>query len=319
MGNSKKLKRISFLFIVLTFSLNASTYFPRSLYGSIPGGDLQSVWNNPAMISQLEIGNKGGLYLELQNDFRYDPNLSIGGNFNIGNNLNLGFAAITRHYKVLSEPVIAQSTHYTLASAISFQKYFHVSLGVLGTYTNGNDGLGEPIVNQYMDVGINMEWPVLKTFNKGNFNLFNHQLQADIIPGMEYSFHDIFSDITSNFIFYSKFALYDNTLNRNALTLSYSFDNILGGLQAEIYNIISIRSGRLYSFSVNKVGLNLSQLAHDVLRAFKISNENLRILNEIELRGSYGYIDDNAGYAHFLPIPELEYMSIYNLSISWKF
>ncbi|MDZ7796031.1 MAG: hypothetical protein U5N56_02875 [Candidatus Marinimicrobia bacterium] len=227
--------------------------------------------------------------------------------------------ATARHYRVLSEPVIAKGTHYTVATAISFHKYIDVSLGILGTYTDAVNELGESVDNQYMDAGINLEWPVLKTFNKGNFNLFNHQFQADIIPGMEYSFHDIFSNTTSNFIFYSKIALYDNTLNRNALSLSYSFDNIIGGFQAEIYNIFSIRFGRLYSFSVNKVGLNLTQLANDVLAAFKISDEDLKILKKIELRGSYGYFDDNACYALFLPIPELDYKSIYNLSISWKF
>lgn len=315
--------KLQFLFfIVLIINANiifASSYSPRSLYGSIPGGDLQSVWNNPAMIGQLETGEKGGLYLELHNDFRYDPNLSIGGNFNIGKNLTLGFAAIAQHYHVLSEPLIAQATHYTMASALSLHKYVDMSLGILGTYTDAINEIGESCDNQHMDVGINLEWPVLQTFDRGNFNLFHHKFQADIIPGIEYSFHNIFSDITSNFIFYSKIIFYDNTLNRNALTVSYSFDNILGGVQVDIYNLLSMRSGRLYSFDVNRIGFNITQLTYDVLSAFKIPNEKLSILNRFELKCSYGVVDPNYGYITFLPAPELDYSSIYNLSVSWKF
>ncbi|MDZ7796032.1 MAG: hypothetical protein U5N56_02880 [Candidatus Marinimicrobia bacterium] len=95
-SNSDALKRHIIIFIVLSLGVNlifAGTYSPRSLYGSIPGGDLQSVWNNPAMIGQLETGDKGGLYLELHNDFRYDPNIAVGINFDIGSDLCLGFAS----------------------------------------------------------------------------------------------------------------------------------------------------------------------------------------------------------------------------------
>lgn len=296
---------------------------PMTIYGAYHTASPQSVLKNPAMIAKFDVGSvminyNSGNYISLYT-------VSAGGNFTILENLNTGFALNYVNDNLITS-LYSSNEHYVFSSAISWDKIILASVGINGILTNVKDEFGEDQIIPNYSVGALLEWPILKSFNIGRVKLFNHDLQFEFTPGFQYSLIGLAKETnTMKWLdYYARAELYYPESGRKIIGINVSPDMYYGGCQLDLFDIVSISSGKLIALDITEIELNVTQILSDVMSMFNIEDQTA-MFKHIELRVGYGSMSDNVfffsdfgGISH-ADIYYPQEIPLYSLNLKWNF